>query len=351
MTAQIEIAGMLGWCGGRQVFTAFAPASMLAKLSFADVFDENTGFGYQRRFNQQHSLEFKRYIQKEGASTIPLTFNLRPEFAPRWSIEPVAGSKQLAVLRVTEAGGPLMAQVDCQHRLGYLSESPIEFAFMAFLGLSVVEEMAIFRDINGKAKGLSSSLLDYTEARISGDGLLATNRNLYQAMQLSEDPRSPWRLRLDRGGKVTVGTTRSASLNTMQHAVKRFYRAAQLPDSVTPQQVTEMLIDFWNAIALVLKEEWEAPRRHVVTKGIGVYCLMSIAGDLAKEAVGKCQRCDFDYFVTRLSDFVDEVDWTNGGSMKGYGGASGADAAAELLRHIRKQSTKKIYGQQEHTAH
>ncbi|MBK7686463.1 MAG: hypothetical protein IPJ25_11035 [Rhodocyclaceae bacterium] len=45
-----------------------------------------------------------------------------------------------------------MAQVDCQHRLGYLRNSPIQFAFMTYIGLSIKEEMEIFRIINGKVK-------------------------------------------------------------------------------------------------------------------------------------------------------------------------------------------------------
>jgi len=48
----------------------FAPASLLHGLSFADVLDERTGRGYQRRFNAQHSLDFRRYIQRPGSATI-----------------------------------------------------------------------------------------------------------------------------------------------------------------------------------------------------------------------------------------------------------------------------------------
>jgi hypothetical protein len=33
--------------------------------------------GYQRRFNANHSLDFRKYIQQEKSSTIPLTINAR----------------------------------------------------------------------------------------------------------------------------------------------------------------------------------------------------------------------------------------------------------------------------------
>jgi DNA sulfur modification protein DndB len=350
-SAEIQIVGQLGKCGDREVFTAFARASLLAGISFADAFDESTGQGYQRRFNRQHSLEFKRYIQKAGASTIPLTFNLRPEFAQVWSIERSAKFPGMAVLRIRCSEKPIMSQVDCQHRLGYMADSSIEFAFMAYLGLSVTEEMEVFRDINGKAKGLSSSLLDSTEARLTGDKLSSANPELYHAMQLNENPKSVWHQRLDLGGQATVGTKRAASLRTMQHAVRRFLHQAHFEKQTPPNAITEILISFWQAIALVLPSAWENPRRHLVIKGIGVYSLMSIAGDLVREASEDKRRCDLDYFIGKLSDFVDKVDWSNNGPMKGYGGVKGADAALELLRHTRKQSLDvlKNYGKQTHS--
>lgn len=223
-----------------------------------------------------------------------------------------------------------------------MKSSPIEFAFMTFIGLTVAEEMEIFRDINGKAKGLSSSLLDYTEAKLLGDRLSVNSPELYQAMQLSDNPNSPWHQRLDRGGVPTVGMKRIASLRTMQNAVKRFLRIVNLPAGASPQWLTETLINFWRAVSLVMPEVWSNPHRYMVTKGIGVYSLSSIAADLVTEATNEKEACTLDYFISKLSDFVDRVDWSNQGPMKGYGGVSGADAALELLRHTRKQGITKI---------
>jgi len=123
-TAEIEIYGHCGRCGDREVFIGFAPASVLYKSSFPDLLDESTGNGYQRRFHREHSLEFKRYIQQSGASTIPLTFNIRPEYSPSWSLQPVGEQSGMSVLKISTEAGPVMAQVDCQHRLGYLQTDP-----------------------------------------------------------------------------------------------------------------------------------------------------------------------------------------------------------------------------------
>src|SRR4051812_4437527 len=112
----------IGCCRGqsadRPVLLGFAAARDLHRLSYADVLDEETGRGYQRRINPQHSLDFRRYIQRPGSTTIPLTFNLRPETAGVRRVE--VGSGGTAVLVVEDDGTRVMTQVDCQHRLGNL---------------------------------------------------------------------------------------------------------------------------------------------------------------------------------------------------------------------------------------
>lgn len=340
--AHLTFTGQIGRCGDREVFIGFATAAELSQVSFPDILDEVTGKGYQRRFHREHSLEFKRYIQRPGATTIPLTFNLRPGLTG-WKLKK---STSVATLTVDPENGPVMAQVDCQHRLGYLRESPIPFAFMTYVGLGIEEEMEIFRVINGKAKGLSGSLLDFTEARLVEDDLKAVKPELFLALVLHEEPQSPWFRRLDLGGNRTTGPMRVASLRTMQKAARRFLREAGLSNKEVDQAIAATVVEFWKAVALVLAEQWERPRQNMLVKGIGVYCLMSLAGELYREAISKGRLCDLDYYVSALSDFVHSIDWSNNGPLKGFGGASGADAALALLRQLRakKRSGYLAYG-------
>src|SRR4051812_20839791 len=83
---KLDFSGELGRCGDREVFVGFASAGELCRASYPDVLNEDSGLGYQRRFSREHSLEFKRYIQTAGATSIPLTFNLRESKGPRWRI-------------------------------------------------------------------------------------------------------------------------------------------------------------------------------------------------------------------------------------------------------------------------
>lgn len=338
----VELRGVVGQCGDREVFLGFASGALLSKLSFADVLDEATGGGYQRRFCKEHSLAFKRYIQAPGATTIPLTFNLRNDAIPRWSL--TRKPDGTSILKLEADGPPVMAQVDCQHRLGYLRESSIPFAAMIFLGLPVDEEMRAFRDINGKAKGLSSSLLDYTGARLAQQDLAVAHPEISLALRLQEDGDSPWQHRLDLGGDRTTGTKRIASLRTMQKAIRRFLRESGI-ERPEVADVGPILLNFWKAVVQVYPYQWMQPRLHLLTKGIGVYSLMSMAGVLVAECERRKRYPDQDYFIEMLSDFADQVDWRTSGPMKGFGGASGANQAFELLKQTRRAAQRTTHAE------
>ena len=105
-----------GESGHREVLLGFAPACVLARLSFADVLDEDAEVGYQRRFHEQHSKEFKRYISQAPATTIPVTLNARRATTCSWEVRPQTDG--LVQFVVEDNGTKVLAQVDGQHRLG-----------------------------------------------------------------------------------------------------------------------------------------------------------------------------------------------------------------------------------------
>jgi len=321
----------------RPVLLGFAPAKLLHAYSFADVLNEDTGVGYQRRFNSQHSQDFRRYIRQPGASTIPLTLNLRPD-EKGWKVE--SANPGQARLEIDPAAGKIMAQVDCQHRLGCLDDLDIQLPFMCYVGLSLKEEMEVFGTINSKAKGLSNSLLDFHDAHLAGD--LANDRpEIFIALHLNNDPESPWCRQLDLGGESTSGMARRASLRTMQKAIKRFLNATRSLKTRSPEKIAQIVLSFWRAVAEVLPAQWNTPRKHILTKGVGVYSLMDIAADLYNEA-GASAKLDRGYFVNRLADFAHDIDWTTSGRLKGLGGEGGVNEAVEYIRDMRRRSHLKV---------
>ena len=333
----IRLSGIVGQSADRQVLLGFAPARLLHAVSFADVLDEDIGRGYQRRPNPQHSLDFRRYIQRLGSSTIPLTLNARPREDGAWRIAKASGG---ARLEIRSEAGRVLTQVDCQHRLGHLHDLATSLPFMCYIGLTEREELEIFSVINSKARGLSTSLLDFHASTLATN--LAEERpELLIALHLNTDPASPWHRQLDLGGRSTSGMQRRASLRTMQKAVKHFLAQTRALKSTPADTVAAVVLAFWSAVAYVLDEAWANPRRHLLNKGVGVYALMAIAGDLVQEA-GDIRLCDKRYFVARLAEFLPAVDWSAVGDLRGLGGEAGVKQAATLIRNVKKTRLLKV---------
>lgn len=305
-------------------------------MSFVDVLDDRTGRGYQRRFNSGHSLDFRRYIREPGSTTIPLTFNLRPTGDDAWRVVEI--SSELARIEIDDGAARVMAQVDCQHRLGHLADLATELPFMCFVGLSVDEEMAVFNVINSKAKGLNRSLLDFNDARLCDD--LARERpELFVALVLANDPASPWHGLLDVGGARVSGMTRLASLRTMQKACRRFLARSRILREVSVEEAARVVLDFWAAVAVVLREVWARPRGNLLAKGVGVYAMMELAVDMWRDSGGKATR---EGFVGALSDFAPDFDWGSDGPLRGLGGESGVASAVKLLREARSRAAMRV---------
>jgi len=329
LDANIQFQGLLGTSGSHSVFLGFAPAHILKKHSFADILNEDTGEGYQRPFNTKHSLDFKRYINNHNSSTPPLTFNLRKDNKNLWSIQGKDGRSASLLLR---RGSRCLAQVDCQHRLGALDDIDIELPFMAYIGLDLRQEMAIFNVINSKAKGLSSSLTDYHESKLNAD-LANEAPHLYISLKLNEDVDSPWFKMIRYGGKTTSGLKRRASFRMIQKTVTSFLSQTKSKELGTLEEKYQIISNFWKAMQELFAEEWEDHRHHLITKGVGLYSLMLILADIVKYD----HKASFtsDYFKAMLSPLKPGFDWSSNGRFAYVGGRKGVkDVYAALKEAI-----------------
>lgn len=324
-----------GHSAQREVLLGFASAKVLHALSFVDQLDEDTGRGYQRRLNAAHSMDFRRYIQRESSTTLPLTFNLRPESAPHWSIHEASEHSCMLEIRSDDR---VLSQVDCQHRLGHLADLEVELPFMVFVGLTPSEEMEVFTVINSKAKGLNSSLIDFHDARLSED-LCRDRPEVFVALLLRNNPSSPWYRQLDLGGASTSGLARRASLRTVQKAIKRCLARTGLLRRMSGEDIARAMLEFWIAVATVLPDPWAQPRKHLLTKGVGVYALTELFGDFVSDA--RDAHYDRRFFASCLADVVGDFDWSTSGPLKGLGGEAGAKEAIALLRSRRARNRMK----------
>src|SRR5579883_842139 len=245
----LELQVMRLTCGQLPVVVGAASAADLYAVSFADVLDETREVGYQRPIDVQHARDFRNYIEQPGATTIPLTFNLRGPEGTAWSLtssddDPVATLR----IRFPSTDHPaVLARVDCQHRLGMMQDSAVPLTFQCFLGLAPQDEMAIFSVINGKARGLSSSLLDYHKTKLL-PGLETIQLDLYIAKTLHDDPQSVWHGKVKLGGAATQGTQRRISLRGLQTSTKLLLQRSPFgaTTDLGPTEKYQVVRDFWS---------------------------------------------------------------------------------------------------------
>lgn len=319
--------GILGYSGNKEVFLGFAPADVLCSISFADVLDEGSGKGYQRPPSVAHSKDFKNYIAGQEATTIPLTFNLRPNRRSCWHLIRRTGNR--ATLFVKQ-GSSSMAQVDCQHRLAELANIQILFPFMTFIGLDLRSEMAIFYIINSKAKGLSSSLTDYHQSSLLTN-IIEEAPHLYIARKLNEDLQSPWHGFVKFGGKDTSGLRRRTSLRMLQKSIRKFLLRSneRLPTDIASRY--EIIRTFWVSVSKVFSKEWQDHRHSLLSKGIGLYSLMALLSDLVTD---DCTMTSdpVGYFTAKLMPLAQKIDWHSKGMFSPFGGQKGANDVYAILR-------------------
>lgn len=321
-----SIPGMTGMCGSQEVFLGFAPAKVLHKMSFADVLNEDTGEGYQRPRNKSHSLDFKKYIKKEGSSTIPLTFNLRKEVQHAWRIERRRNGSAILYL---DRKMQCLAQVDCQHRLGELKDEDVSLAFMSFIGLDLRSEMAQFVIINSKAKGLSSSLTDYHGTNLLSN-LVEEAPQLYIAKKLNEDPESSWFKLIRYGGETTSGLKRRTSFRMMQKAISRFLSQTKRINLGKIDDIYAIVRNYWKAAQMVFPHEWNDHRHHLITKGVGLHSLTRLLADII--TTDKSQKYSANFFKNRLEPLKDKIDWSSKGMFAHAGGQKGVQQVHLALR-------------------
>ena len=212
-----------------------------------------------------------------------------------------------------------------------MSDSDIPLAFMAFIGLDLRAEMGLFVIINSKAKGLSSSLTDFHESTLIED-LSEEAPHLYISRRLNEDRQSPWFKLIRYGGESTSGLKRRTSLRMMQKSISRFLAQMRSQDRLDVEEKYHLVVSFWRSVATVFPNEWHDHRRHLLTKGVGLYAMTLLLTDIVNEAHG--QAMDEDFFVRKLESLKGTVDWSSNGMFSDAGGRKGALEVYNRLKEI-----------------
>jgi len=312
------------------VYQGFAPLRQLAAVSYVDRAMMDQPKGFQRELDRPHAREFRQFIQDPSilhvkkASAPPLILSLR-----KGRYEPLGnGFGTLHVPDEKEA----TARLDAQHRLAETEDIEKPLPFVIYHDLTPEEEVGLFTIINDKHKGLTKSLVDKHRARLYGEELPEEEPHLAIAVKLNEDTDSPWLKAIDTGGEKTPGNKRRVTLRTLQEATKEMVSGPRCQNADYKTKY-EVVLNFWKAIVKLFPTEWANPRKHLVTKGIGVHALSAVGRDVI-EARLDAQDWSPEAFEKALSKLAG-FDWGNKTSVFSVvGGQKGVKFATILLNRV-----------------
>jgi hypothetical protein len=116
----------------------------------------------------------------------------------------------------------------------------------------------------------------------------------------------------------------------MQKSIDRFLRRVAGKELGTIDDKFLLIVGFWNAVKSLFPDEWEDPRHHLLTKGIGLYSLMLLLGDIVMHSPSP--SLTEEEYARLLLPLKNDIDWHSKGMFADAGGQKGAVKVYERLK-------------------
>jgi DGQHR domain-containing protein len=339
---------LAGECLGYDVYRGFAPLSMLAKISRADIFDqEENRLGTQRNLSVQHARKAYQYVSGTESAFFPeMILNIRDKsfvnFKPL-SSGSSAGFGSLSFSKdPIESKDIIVSRLDGNHRLWFADghekgmdpiDRSVSFCFLTIENRE--KELELFRDINDNQMGMNTSHLQNITARLLGDKLLKVqNPSLYIVQKLMKDKASPLYGKVHQGGKVEKGATLSgltvANLTSaVSDMLTRSAKLAQFPDADAQYKVIK---NYWIALRAWLPKAWNKPRDYAIFKGVGLYAISYVGIEVIDRSLLKGKFSSED-MLAYLKQMPSES-LASGGTAAYAGRGGGRKLANDLIANL-----------------
>jgi DGQHR domain-containing protein len=303
--ATIEIAGALCVQRGTLMLQAFADAITVSEHQAIDIFDPDTGQGYQRApVTARVRKAAKYYDEKRGRMPNPLLINIRKIDMDEQRVTVAVDSDRTGYENAILEGGNWIGTgrigftedlqlwiYDGQHRAGGLNQLldgqeefedfPVPISLT--LGLDPGEEMREFYEVNTNAAAVKTDLAWQLLTKMAEvdpelrEMLAAEDRDwvtrAYAVVDELEKLDGPWRGRFQeanrrktRGDGVTIPKPQFARSLKPVLDMPSFKRA----DAVT---IAAVLNAYWIGIKQVMAEPFEEASDYVLQKGSGAVAL------------------------------------------------------------------------------
>jgi DGQHR domain-containing protein len=320
---------------GVDVIRGYAPLNDLAVISRADVYDAKTNpTGTQRDLSPKHAREAYLYIQTQEKAYWPEIFlcarNPAVVHFEHWpSADGVHGMLIINIESIRNSDKISISRVDGNHRLHFASgefdgfpavTKPVSFCLA--IGLSLEDEMKIFRDINNNQRRMNTSHLANIEVRLTQDGHLKyRDPKLYITDKLSKDSRSPFKDIVYSGGRKDIN--KFIPLKSLQSGIEyMFSQPTRLSAFEDPDLQFAVLCNYFLALKKWEPECWSNPRSYLMLRGAGFWGVCFLAAEVIDRGLKKGH-----YKVDDLYDILmsgKRWDWSLNGDFAGFSGRGGA---------------------------
>ena len=119
-------------------------------------------------------------------------------------------------------------------------------------------------------------------------------------------------------------------MRMMQKTVQAFLAQTRSLLDVSIEEKYQIVLCFWKAVQSTFPEAWKDHRCNLITKGVGLYGLMQLLGDIVKSN----PKADFsvDYFMSKLMPLKSSIDWSSQGQFAYVGGKKGVQVVYQTLK-------------------
>jgi DGQHR domain-containing protein len=337
-----------------EVYRGFATLADLARVSDADTFNQRTNpHGLQRELTSDHSRKAYRYAkgydyhkeQHRAWSEVLLTVR-ESNVIHLTPIDDVRGVYELEIfenLITKDRPRPQISRTDGNHRLHYAGGDaranfePLHDVYVPFaitVNLSPDDEALLFMDVNDNQRSMNTSHLAQLRHRLTEEEILKEKEpELPLAMQLIDDPHSPWCGLVFKGGERAQGLKRGINLAALKTGVQMTLHQSIKLRPLDYETKYAFLRLFWNALKATYASEWSTKKSHLMT-GLGIMVFSQVAGDIIDRCIvrGVIASQMHEEMCAYLRQTQGNKNWHTNTDFKGIGGRSGARKLAEELK-------------------
>lgn len=339
--SKLEIPVVISEVMGVRVARGFAPICDLADISKPDIYDaKHNPTGTQRDLSPKHARDAYQYVKSAGMGFFPEIFlSLRDPSVADLKVTNAArgyGMLEISASSVRRSDDIKISRLDGNHRLhladgheeGYPRlDTPVSFCLA--LGLTLDEEIKLFRDINNNQRRMNTSHLDNISLRLTTEQVLARrDPSLYIASRLRDDVDSPLRGAIYDGGRSDV--SKFIPLRTLKTGLEYMLsRPTRLTSLDDPKIQTAVIKNYFCAVKDWQPEAWANPKDYLMLRGAGLWGICFLGASVIDRALGKGKYKPKDMLQILRSGR--EWDWHRSGDFQGYSGRSGALQISNLI--------------------